>query len=228
MKNLSQDGKKIIDYFNKSIFKSRISDAEYDTLVSKSLNGLYDISLTKVNLHRRDCIARPVMIIGPPNFNKLGGLEFMVQKRKDNYIRFIPFGITIYNFTDHSLVAYQCNYDPSTNNALSEGTFEYFYNDIVSFETVTESGSEIDYDWKDKIIKAIPILSSIISTGEIVQYDSAQKFILTTSGGTQLPVTLTESILKEATNGGNFSLTASYKSISAIRRIIRGKKSYTH
>lgn len=227
MKNLNANGKKILNYYSKSVFKNKPSDDEYDTLIKESVKGLYSTSLKMVSIHPDDCISRSVIIYGPPNFEKLNGLEFMIKKRKDNYIRFIPLGITVYNFTEHSLVAYQCTYDPTTNNSLNESTFEYFYNDIVSFHTITESGSSIDYDWKDKIFKGIPILKSILDTGKIIQYDYNQKFILTTSGGTSLPVTLTEGLLKEATDGGEFSLSEAHRSISVIRRIIRDKKSYT-
>lgn len=226
-KNLTERGKKILNYFSKSILKSKVSDEEFDHLIQESVQILFPRSLQIVNLDKEDCIHDAQMIIGPPNIKKLGDIELQMKKGKDNYLRFIPKGITIYNFTDHSLVAYQCIFDPTTDNALNEATFEYFYNDIVSFETITESGSLIDYNWKDKIVKGIPILKSIIDTGKIIQYDYTQKFILTTKGGTKLPVTLTEHLLKEATNGGEFWLTDALKSISIVRRIIRDKKSYT-
>ncbi|NMH87981.1 hypothetical protein [Flavivirga algicola] len=229
MKNLTPNGKKILNYYSKSVLKSKIKDEEYDNLIKESLQGLYDISLKMVDLDPGDCISRSVMIQGPPNFKRLNGLEFKIKKGKDNLLRFLPLGITIYNFTDHSLTAYQCMFDPTTSNALNEATYEYFYNDIVSFETVTESGSLIDNDWKDKIIKKIPVLKSVIDTGKIIQYDDTQKFVLTTKGGTRLSVTLTEAILKEATDGGDvFSLSEAHKSISVVRRIVRDKKSYTH
>ncbi len=228
MKNLTPNGKKILNYYSKSVLKSRIKEEEYDAIIRESLQGLFDISLKMVDLHQDDCISRSVMIMGPPNFKRLNGLEFNIKKGKDNLLRFFPLGVTIYNFTDHSLVAYQCMFDPTTNNALNEGTFEYFYNDIVSFETITESGSLVDNDWKDKIIKKIPILKSVVNTGKIIQYDNTQKFVLTTKGGTRLPVTLTEGVLKEATDGGVFSLSEAHKSISIVRRIVRDKKSYTH
>jgi len=227
MKNLTKEGKDIKNYFSDTVFKKRIDDAEYDRLINQSLSGIDQLALDKVCISREDCIKEPVMIIGPPNFKRLSGLEFHIKKGKDNYLRYMPLGITVYNFASHSLLAYQCDFDPTTGNNLNDSTFEYFYNDIVSFETVTESGSHTDYDWKDKILKSIPILKSIVDTGKVIQADLAQKFILTTSGGSRLSVTLSEDILKEITKGGSFQLSKASKSINVVRRIIRGKKSYT-
>jgi len=226
-KNLTDRGKKILNYFSTSLLKSRISDQEYDALVRESIQILFPRALHLVGLDPEDCIHREQMIISPPNIRRIGDLEFQMKKGKDNYLRYIPVCVTIYNFTNHSLVAYQCIFDPTTDNSLNESTFEYFYNDIVSFETITESGSFIDYTWKEKIIKSLPILRSLMNTGNVYQYDFSREFILTTKGGTKLPVTLSDRILKQSTEGGEFRLTEALKSISVIRRIIRDKKSYT-
>lgn len=226
MKNLTENGKKIKNYFAKSMLKKSIDDGEFDELLRNSMKGLYKIALDKISITNADCIKEPVIVIGPPNFRKLSGLEFNWKKGKDNYIRFIPVGITIYNFAEHSILAYQCDFDTTTENALNESTFEYFYNDIVSFETVSESSSYTDYDWKDKILKGVPILSSMISTGNIVQGDLTQKFVLTTAGGSKVSVTLTENLIKEASKGGEFSISEANRSINVVRRIIRDKKSY--
>lgn len=227
MKNLTDNGKKIKNYFAKSVLKRSVSDNEFDELLKLSISSLYQIALDKVSITEKDCIKVPVIIIGPPNFRKFSGLDFDIKKGKDDYLRFIPVGVTIYNFAEHSLLAYQCDFDPTTENPLNENTFEYFYNDIVSFETVSESSSHTDYDWKDKILKNVPILKSFIDTGNIVQGDIAQKFILTTAGGSKVSVTLAENLLKEATQGGEFHLSIANKSINVVRRIIRDKKSYT-
>ncbi|WP_394747115.1 hypothetical protein [Spongiimicrobium salis] len=226
-KNLTPKGKKIANYYSKNILKSRPSDTDYDRLIRESVQFLFDRSLDLTDLDSEDSIHDPVMIIGLPHLENLNGLTFEIQKGKDNFFRFIPLGITIYNFTDHSLIAYQCTFDPRTNNALNEGTFEYFYNEIVSFETFSESGTVTDYNWRDKIVNSIPLLDSLIRTGKIHQYDYTQKFKLTTTGGTSISVILKEGVLKEVSDGGEFSLTEALKSISIVRRIIREKKSYT-
>lgn len=226
-KNLTNRGKKIMNYFSTSILKSKIDDQEYDRLLNESVQILFPKALQLVSLDPQDCIHGSQMIISPPDFKSIGSLQFETKKGGDNYLRYYPIGITIYNFTNHSLIAYQCTFDPTTDNALNESTFEYFYNDIVSFETITKSGSTIDYDWKEKIIKHVPILKSIINTGKIYQYDFSRKFVLTTKGGSKISVILSDHILKEATNGGEFRLTKALKSIAVVRRIIRDKKSYS-
>jgi len=226
-KNLAKNGKQINNYFSKSIFKGKPSDDEFDQLIIDSLKGLEKEALDIVNLDRTDCIKQTEMIIGPPDLKKLNGLEFKIKKGKDGFLRYVPLGITIYNFTDDSLVAYQCNFDPTTENSMNICTFEYFYNEIVSFETVTESGSITDFDWKDKMVKSLPIIKNLVSTGKIIQYDYTQKFKLTTTGGTSLSVTLAEDVMKGITDGGEFFLTKAQKSINVVRGTIRDKKRYT-
>lgn len=227
MKNLTEKGKKLKNYFSKSLISRKIADEEFDTLIDSSMKGLYQNALEKLCLDEADCIKKPVWISGPPDVRKLSGVELEIKKGKDNFLRFIPLGVTVYFFSNHSVLAYQCSFDPTTENPLNESTFEFFYNDIVSFETVTKSNSQIDYDWKSKLLKKLPLIGSFFKTGRLIQFDTQLQFILTTSGGTKLAVALTEDVLTKATEGGKFSLEESIKSVATVRRIIRDKKSYT-
>ncbi|MEQ9422980.1 MAG: hypothetical protein RJQ09_01085 [Cyclobacteriaceae bacterium] len=225
MKNLSDDGKKILAYYSSSIFKNKPMDDEYDELIRSSVQNLFEYALNRVDLLKSQCDRPAVMLRGIPRLEKINKDDFRIKTGKDNLIRYFPFEVTIYNFTIDSLVAYQCDFDPSTRVTLNESTFEYYYEDIVSLETLSASRSEINYTTVEAIVNKIPILKDVLNTGEISQYDLSQKFILTTSGGTKLPVTIADYILKAKTDDGDFPLAESFKAITTIRKHIRDKKS---
>ena len=221
--NLTPKGKKIRSYFFNSSFFGGLDDSTVDRLIEESYSHLYSKALNKANIQSSDCIRDSVLITGP-RFQSVGGAEIGIKKGKDGIIRFIPIGVTIINFLPHQLVAYQCAYDPTTENALNESTLEYFYKDIVSLETKTISKTEKKYTFSEKVLLKIPVLKKIIETGSIEQYNEAEVFVLTTSGSTKLEVTLSEKILIEAVGGGEIPKSLSERSILAVRRMIREKK----
>ncbi|MEZ4773717.1 MAG: hypothetical protein R3D00_11090 [Bacteroidia bacterium] len=220
---ITEKGKKIKNYFSKSFMASRPSDEQYDSWVNEDLNQLWDRAMIKTNLDRSDCIRQPVMITGPRLFN-IGGAHVGVRKGKDDFIRFIPIGVTIINFTAHQLVIYQCAFDPTTSNSLAESTHEYFYQDIVSLETITESRTEKSYTFSEQVLLEIPLLKGL-AQGKVEQYNDAETFILTTSGGTNIRVALSERILAESVGGGSIPTHLSEQSIRAVRKMLREKKS---
>ncbi|MCI4670927.1 MAG: hypothetical protein MRZ79_22515 [Bacteroidia bacterium] len=220
---VTKNGKIIKNYFSDSIFTSGPKDKEVDKLIEKSYEGLYDKALAKASINASDCI-RPSVIITGPKLNNLGGAEFSIKKGKDNYIRYIPLGITIINFLPHQLVAYQCVFDPTTENALNESTLEYFYKDVVALETKTISRTEKTYTFSEKVINKIPVIKKLFDTGKVEQYNDAEIFVLTTSGGTKLEVVLTERVLIEAVGGGELPKTLSENSVKVVRKMLREKK----
>lgn len=52
---MTSNGKKIKQYFSKSILTSKISDNEFDTLLNQSISKLFDRALTKTLLDKNDC-----------------------------------------------------------------------------------------------------------------------------------------------------------------------------
>lgn len=221
---MTESGKRIKAYFSKGIIRrKRPDDKEFDSLVHLSTRDLFNQALRKTGLDSDDCIRGPVIIIGP-RLQDRGGIEFAVKKGKDDLIRYIPLGVTIINFTVDELVVYQCVFDPTTENSLNESTFEYYYNDIVSLETRTESYTKREYNLVEKIINNISILKNIVSTGKVEQHNLAEKFLLTTSGGSRIEVVLAEDTLIEEAGGGEVSTSEAEKSIMVVRRMLRDKK----
>ena len=214
----------IENYFSKSVVKNRPTDGDFDTLVKSSLQGILQEALDVVNLDPADCIKPAEIIVGPPDMSRLKGSHFRKRRGKDQYFRYLPLGVTVYNFTEDSLVVFQCNFDPATKNAISICTYEYFYSEIVSFETVTESMSFPQYAPVDKLLNTFPFLKSKSENEEVLRLDFTQKFKLTTTAGTSLSVTLFEENQKENFNKDRYTLSDAQKSINVIRRTIRNKK----
>lgn len=215
---------RIENYFSKSVLKNRPSDVDFDNIIKASLQGILQEALDVVNLDPADCIKPAEIIVGPPDMSRLKGLHFKKKKGKDQYFRYLPLGVTVYNFTEDSLVVFQCNYDPATRNAISICTYEYFYTEIVSFETVTETISLPQYAPVDKLLNNLPFLKNKSETTDMLRIDFTQKFKLTTTAGTSLSVTLFEEQPQNSYHKDRYSLSDAQKSINVIRRTIRNKK----
>ncbi|MDX1905492.1 MAG: hypothetical protein SF053_00550 [Bacteroidia bacterium] len=220
---ITEKGKRIKSYFSTSMLASRPGDEQVDNWIQEDLNQLWVRALIKTHLDESATVRNPVMIIGPRLINT-GGAPFGVRKGKDNYIRYMPIGATIINFTQHQLVIYQCALDLTTSNPLAESTHEFFYRDIVSLETITESRTETSYSFTEQLLAEIPLLKNL-AQGKVEQYNSAETFILTTSGGTNVKVALSEKILVESVGGGTIPTHVSEQSIRAVRKMLREKKS---
>ncbi|WP_024770000.1 hypothetical protein [Aquimarina macrocephali] len=219
---MTSNGKKIKQYFSKSILTSKISDNEFDTLLNESISKLFDRALTKTLLDKNDCLRTPRRITGPKMYD-IGGAEFKLKKGKDNFIRYIPIGITIINFTQHEIVFYQCVFDPITENPLNESTSSYFYTDVVSIETKSESVTHEEFTFGEKVVNEIPLIGKLINNGTIHQYNVSEKFILTTSGSSWIEVRLSENVMIEEV-GGEFSTSDADNAIRSIRQMLRDKK----
>jgi hypothetical protein len=196
-------------------------DRQIDRWTDEDINGLNTQALNKTGLSQDDLISDQVVVTGLRFWN-VGGAELGVKLGKDDRIRFTPVGVTIINFTQHQLVAYQCALDLMTGNPLSESTEEYFYRDVVSVSTQAESKSWDKSMLSESGLKRTP-LSSMVRGGKL-QFNAAETFVLTTSGGTSLEVVLRDPTLIEAAGGGYIPTELADKAIKSVRRMLREKK----
>src|SRR6266566_3885044 len=109
-------------------------------------------------------------------------------------------GLSVINFTAHQLMAYQCALDLTTGNCLSEGTDEYFYRDVVSASTQSKSKTYEEAEIGKELSHGL--LKDLMTAGKL-QFNAAQMFILTTSGGTSIEVVLRDPKLIERAGGGS-------------------------
>jgi len=204
----------IVSYYQKP------SDEQMDAWIQEDLQNLRTRALAKTGLDPSEIIAEPVMVYGPRFWN-IGGAEVGIKKGNDNIVRFMPIGVTVINFTAHQLVACQCALDLTTGKALSESTDEYFYRDVVSVSTQSKSKT---YE-KAEIGKGLSegLLKGLMTAGKL-QFNAAEMFILTTSGGTSIEVVLRDPQLIESVGGGSIPTAMADKAVQTVRKMLREKK----
>lgn len=196
------------------------TDQQVDAWIEEALKDVRSKALAKTGIDQSELVADPVVVYGPRFWN-IGGADVGIKKGADGVVRFMPLGVTVINFTANQLLAYQCALDLATNNPLNESTDEYFYRDVVSVSTQSKSRS---FD-----LAAIPKafaggkLKSLIVNGKL-QFNSAELFVLTTSGGTSIEVLLQDPQLIQKAGGGSIPTHLADKAVQAVRKMLREKK----
>lgn len=216
---MTSNGKKIKNYFKKFNL-SRISDQEFDRLIDRSMEGLFDRALKKTLLDADECIRDPKMITGL-KVKDYGGAEINYRKGKDGYIRYIPKVVSVLNFTQHEIVIYQCVFDPTKEIALNETTFAVFYDHVVSLETRSLAREITKYSNTEKIMNKIPGIKKLTS-GTKNHYNVSKKFVLTTNGKATLEIKLSDFEIVEEI-GGQFRTSDSEDVIRAVRSALKDK-----
>ena len=190
------------------------SDRQMDQWWEKELSMLKAKALSKVGFDAEDCVADPVVVWGP-RVSNAGGVPLQLKRGGDGIVRFNPVDISIINLGEHQLVSYQSSYDRFTGNSLQEETDEYFYKDVVSVATKTDTTSRDVMVGKEEVC---------------VQLKNSEMFRLTTSGGTSIEVFLRdEALLKEVkqAKGGSLPTTQAEQAVKSVRRMLRDKKADT-
>lgn len=189
----------------------RPTDQQMDQWWQEEIQSLKTKALGKIGFDSADCVAEPVVVWGPRVANT-GGVPLQLRNGKDGVVRYNPVDVSILNFGQHQLVGYQASYDRFTGNALQESTDEYFYKDVVSVSTKTDTTSRDVAVGKEQVR---------------IQLKSSEMFRLTTSGGTSIEVFLKDEALLQATKGGSFSTTQAEQAVQSVRRMLRDKKTAT-
>jgi hypothetical protein len=182
------------------------SDQQMDEWLEEDLRMLTDKSLTKMNTEKEELVSESVQVSGPRLWD-VGGADVLWRTGKDKKARFTPVGVCVISFTQNQLLGYTCALDRTTGKALNESTDEYFYKDVVSVATKTES----------KTVK-------IQGIKDAIQMTAAELFTLTTSGGTKLEVFLRADNLIQTMGGGEIETTRAEKAIQTVRKMLRDKK----
>jgi hypothetical protein len=188
--------------------KKKVTDQQYDAILEEDFKQLAVTALNKTGTDASEVVSEAVTISGPKLWDTAGA-EIHYKKGKDNQLRFTPMAVTTINFTPNQLLVYSAVYDVITGKCLNESTDEYFYKDVVSVSTKTES-------------KTITSTDTKIGT---VQMNAAESFTLTTSGGTSISIILSDPSLIEKMGGGEIPKTRAEKAIQTVRKMLREKKS---
>lgn len=202
-------------------WKKKPNDRQMDEWLAADLQHMENRAIERNGLDESELVSETVLLTSL-RFWDIGGAEIGIRRGKDDIIRFTPIGITVINFTEHQLVAFQCALDFMTGNALSESTDEYFYRDIVSVSTQTESMT-----WDKAMLSSSGFaktpLAALVKHGKL-QFNAAKKFKLTTSGGTSIEVVLDDSTLIKSVGGGTIPTERADKTVQAVRKVLREKK----
>ena len=199
----------------------RPSDKKMDDWLDIDLENITKRALKKISLNEDELVSDTVYVIGP-RFWDIGGAKIGIRKGKDNYIRYTPVGVTIIFFTQHQLVGYQCALDLHTGNSLNESSDEFFYKDVVAVTTKTESETFNLSKSEVKSFKKTFLEKLIIN--DTLQFKKAEKFVLTTSGGTALQVVLSDPNLEDLAGGGTLPTDRAEAAIRSVRKMLREKK----
>lgn len=172
-----------ISRYNKEAELHDVSDQEYDQMIDRFLLQLRNTRAMQVlGIDASEVQEIRPLIFG--GYKILGANRF--KRGKDGLYRTDVYEAVIIYFSANDVHCYTCNFHTTEPN-MTEATDVYFYRDIVSVSTMQET---------EKI-------------GASVQ--QTQKFVLTTTGGTRLSVSLTQ---REDTD----------RSINAMRSLLREKK----
>jgi len=200
----------------------RPGGTQMDRWLDRDLARLGRRAVTKCGLGTETLTSEPVLLAGP--VFDVAGADFAFRALRRDITRFTPVAVTILNFTEHEIFAYQGALDRLTGNVLEETTDEYFYRDVVSVSTRTES-QVVD---KHALTRAgRRRLRAQIRAGRL-QIPRAEEFILTTSGGTSISVTI-EVVLDKLNDlvmgpGGLVQVSTADRAIAAMRKMLREKK----
>lgn len=143
--------------------KGRPSDAEIDSICKNEIANAVQRGLTKIGVDEDQVkLIDPIIINGPYFKNIAKGR--MVKKGKDNRYRSSNYEVAVLFFSETQVYSYNYRFS-LIENEKNENTDEYFYKDIVSVSTSSESTVEKDKKGKEEVF-------------------NSEYFKLTTSGGT--------------------------------------------
>lgn len=139
------------------------TDAQIDQLMEQSMASLRQAALAKLNLDPEEVkLVEPVVATGYAIRDSM-----LVKQGKDRRTRGNIVTGMIILFSDHEMHTYTKRVDLANANFQQESTGEYFYRDVVSIETRTDTVT--------------------LNSGQQV---SLEELMITTSGGTSIANTL--------------------------------------
>lgn len=204
-------------YFLMENSKNRVSDDEFDAIQDKAYSLLGCVALDKLGLDAGDTVRENMLIKGPRYYDR-SDADLVFKEGEDGIVRYSLHNIVIMVFTKKHLAMYQCALDLQTGNRLNERTEEFFYKDIVSVGTQTQTNTLLDEDSSFNYISG-----SSNKTISITQQNAWESFELRNAGGGVITVPIeSKAVLKQM--GGSFEESEIDKAVNSIRVVLRDKK----
>jgi len=187
----------------KEIYDSNlVLENEIDKYLSADIEKIKPYILERLNIDTSQLIADPIY----SGYYSYSGLKsfynYYKKLGRDGIYRFTPLKFNAVYLTNEELITFDFYFDFLTGNALNERSNAFYYNDIVSLSTDSET-------------------SSIFGIHKDITKES---FTLHTSAGTSVTITLTDYSEARSISSTYIPSTDSEKTIAAIRKLLRDRK----
>ncbi|MCF7868544.1 MAG: hypothetical protein K9N09_07590 [Candidatus Cloacimonetes bacterium] len=124
--------------------KGKATDQQMD----KWLNEMFETitkknALDKLGIDESELTAETLFIPGPVYWGVQGFDQSVIKRKegKDKYYRYSTWNIEVFLMTENYLANYGCTFNMIKNTSINEHTNEFFYKDVVSVRTATESSA---------------------------------------------------------------------------------------
>lgn len=200
----------------------RINDKQFDHYKNESLKDLREIALAKLRLDESQLVRDNECIISPIYWN-IGGAELGFKRGKDKFLRYTPIKANLIFFTQNKLCIYQCALDLVTGNPVNVGCSKFYYTDIVSIKTESDTRSIQQGELNNKAFNYMPNLKNNMVNG-VLQINRSEQFVLTTSGGTSVKIQLPDYSILNYGLEGRLNDSRSDQAIASVEAMVDSKK----
>lgn len=124
-------------------YRSRSSPDQVVAWLMEDIARIRDESKTRLRLD--ETTRDPICVIGPLYGEEVQGIDpgLVLRRRTPNGYLYSAYRITVFQFCEAFLGAYQCNFDSLRGRATAEETAELYYRDVVSVRTVTQPADQV-------------------------------------------------------------------------------------
>ncbi len=124
-------------------YENRLPDKQIDEWLLKDMQKHSQIAVEKLGLNTNDLIRESLIVPGPIYWNVSGFSEedILRNKGKDGFFRYAIWRLQVFVFTENFLGSYQCDYNWLNDTSINESTNEFFYKDVVSVKTDSDSSA---------------------------------------------------------------------------------------
>ncbi len=124
-------------------YRSRLSPDQIVAWLMEDIARIRDESKARLGLD--ETTRDPICVVGPLYSEDVEGIdpEWVLRRRTPNGYLYSTYRVTVFQFCEAFLGAYQCNFDSIRGRATAEETAELFYRDVVSVRTITQPADQI-------------------------------------------------------------------------------------
>lgn len=124
-------------------FQSRASPDHVIEWLMEAVEEIRDRSTDRLGLD--ETTHDPICVVGPLYSETVSGVapELVLRRRVPNGYLYSTYRISVFQFSDTLLGAYQCNFSLMEDRVAAEETAELFYRDVVAVRTLVEAPNQV-------------------------------------------------------------------------------------